>query len=120
MWIFCDLEEGLEQVADDLFKVLDQVVALVDVKKPRHLDDPPHVVRVNLKGTKVMDHFKRHSQHPQILFSAVYLRCSIIFIPGGLLPTRQVCPTPQETVRKLTVGARGSDTWTPPHHASLR
>ena len=53
MWIFCDFEEGLEQVPDDFLKVLDQVVALVDVKQPRNLDDPPHVVRVNLK--KVID-----------------------------------------------------------------
>ena len=44
VWVLGDFKEGLKEVLDDLFKVLDQFVALVDVKETRNLDDPPDVV----------------------------------------------------------------------------
>ena len=48
MWVLGDFKEGLKEVLDDLFKVLDQFVALVDVKETRNLDDPPDVVRIHV------------------------------------------------------------------------
>ena len=37
MWVFSDFKERLKKVANDFFKVLDQFVALVDIKQPWHL-----------------------------------------------------------------------------------
>ena len=42
-----DLEEGAEEVVEDLLEASDEAVALVDVVEARHLDDPAHVVRVH-------------------------------------------------------------------------
>ena len=49
VWIFSDLEKRLKQVSDDLLKILHQLVALVDIEQARDLDNPPHIVRIDLK-----------------------------------------------------------------------
>ena len=50
VWIFSNLEEWLEQVSDDLLKILHQLVTLVDVEQARDLDNPPYIVRIHLKN----------------------------------------------------------------------
>ena len=44
VWIIGDLEERLEEVEENLLKVLDAVVGPVDIVEPGHLDQPTNVV----------------------------------------------------------------------------
>ena len=45
----CHLEQGLEEVLDDVLEAVDTIGELVDVVQPGNLDEPESVVRVDLE-----------------------------------------------------------------------